>query len=671
MKKIRMLFLLLFIFVPLIGNAETCDSSKISIQSITLESKSNTVEELELAKANGNSIDLNLKMSALKDTINYKFIIKNDSDKDFIIKNDSFNLNSDYINYVIESEDNSDVVKAKSLKEVSLKIEYLNKIPNDKYNAGQYDDNNTMVVNLTTGGLSDILTNPNTGNKILLLIIALVIVLLYAIVIKKKNSKAMILVIGLSIFIPISVYATCSVELKINSNIQFINKGYMPCTFDGEMIPGAEFVYGDFIYRYKQEHTMNEEDYMHWYREWVDIEEDGWGVIHKDIDTNNVTGEYTPRMCSSINGKPIVSMSYTFYMMDKIEKMDVSYIDTSNVVNMSHALYYIGGDIIPNDTANNDTVFSIVGLENWDVSKVRNMEALFYGVGRFTGDITISDFSNWDTSNVKTMRSMFTLVAQGWDTFTSGSNRTDTKCNIRDIEKWDLSNVEDVSFMFEMFGSGMKNIYFDFSNWNLSNVTNFEGMFEDFGFNAESVELRGLDKWNVSKGDNFSYMFCDVGIGADSIIIDNVTDWDISNATDMSLMFYNIGNNVAKSISFGNLSNWNTKSVKNMSDMFSRLGNENSNIIDIGTLNIYADDISGIFENTYSIKAVLNIYSETPNYYSKSEYSSNIYDLPFEGAAIKDGSLITINYSNNTTNIDNIIATKSENSHVVKGVLLD
>ena len=44
----------------------------------------------------------------------------------------------------------------------------------------------------------------------------------------------------------------------------------------------------------------------------------------------------------------------------------------------------------------------IIGLENWDVSNVENMECMFWDCKKFN-----SDLSNWDVSSVKTVVEMF------------------------------------------------------------------------------------------------------------------------------------------------------------------------------------------------------------------------------------------------------------------------
>ena len=122
MKKFILPILLFLMFIPYIVNAETCDTDKITIKNIAIESKSDNVEELSQATASGKNINLNLSMSEVGDNIEYKFVVKNDSNEDYELDKTSLNLNSDYINYLFETEDNSNVVKANSSKTVTLRV---------------------------------------------------------------------------------------------------------------------------------------------------------------------------------------------------------------------------------------------------------------------------------------------------------------------------------------------------------------------------------------------------------------------------------------------------------------------------------------------------------------------------------------------------------------------
>lgn len=101
-----------------------------------------------------------------------------------------------------------------------------------------------------------------------------------------------------------------------------------------------------------------------------------------------------------------------------------------------------------------------------------------------------------------------------------------------------------------------------------------------------------------------------------------------------------------------------------MTFMFAYAGYSATTWNSIGTLKVYATNISSMFEDCYMAKATLNIYSNPAS-------GSSGYNSAFSGAATKSGAQITVNYSSATTNIDNIVATKSSTSNVVKGSQLD
>ena len=67
-------------------------------------------------------------------------------------------------------------------------------------------------------------------------------------------------------------------------------------------------------------------------------------------------------------------------------------------------------------------------LCSWNVSKVEDMVAAFYGCYNFTG----KGLDKWDVSNVENMEYMF----------------YDCKKLNCDLSKWDVSKVEDTTVMF-------------------------------------------------------------------------------------------------------------------------------------------------------------------------------------------------------------------------------
>lgn len=223
MKK-YLLYIMVFmiIIIPFIVNAETCDTDKILIESIAVEEKSDLVEELNKAIVNEKNLNLNLSMSNVGDNIKYKIEVKNDSNEDYELDKNSFNIKSDYIKYTLESSDNSSIIKAKSSKTVFLKVEYEKKIPEELFESGDFNDNRTVTVNLSSGDKFNILNNPNTGLHIYLLLFIFVLLIIgYSFLLykKKRSIKYLILIIGISLIMPMSIYAICKCEIRIVSNI--------------------------------------------------------------------------------------------------------------------------------------------------------------------------------------------------------------------------------------------------------------------------------------------------------------------------------------------------------------------------------------------------------------------------------------------------------------------
>ena len=85
MKKMLHFIIVCILFIPLLVNAETCDNDKITISSISMESKTSNVEELSEATVKGRNINLNLNMSAVGDNIDYDITVNNNSNEDYII----------------------------------------------------------------------------------------------------------------------------------------------------------------------------------------------------------------------------------------------------------------------------------------------------------------------------------------------------------------------------------------------------------------------------------------------------------------------------------------------------------------------------------------------------------------------------------------------------------
>ena len=115
----------------------------------------------------------------------------------------------------------------------------------------------------------------------------------------------------------------------------------------------------------------------------------------------------------------------------------------------------------------------IIGIEDWDVSNVKNMSKMFSGCTYFN-----SDLSKWNVSSVGDMKCMF----MGCEKF---------NC---DLSKWDVSSVGDMDAMFwncQTFNS-------DLSKWNVSSVEYMGNMFDG------CKSLKKIPSWYRNEGLNES-----------------------------------------------------------------------------------------------------------------------------------------------------------------------
>ena len=155
------------------------------------------------------------------------------------------------------------------------------------------------------------------------------------------------------------------------------------CTFDGEMVQGAEYVNGQYTYRYMQEgyhDGMSRGDFA-----WGNMSVDGWGVR-----INAYNEDVTSKLCTYINNKPIVSTSLMTYRT-KTKSIDLSSYNTDNVVNMSMMFEALDTDPVLN-----------LDLSSFNTSNVTNMSYMFY-----KNAATTLDLSSFDTSKVTDMSGMF------------------------------------------------------------------------------------------------------------------------------------------------------------------------------------------------------------------------------------------------------------------------
>ena len=276
------------------------------------------------------------------------------------------------------------------------------------------------------------------------------------------------------------------------------------CTYDGELTQGAEYVNGQYTYRYMQEGKSSSAGLG-----WINISTDGWGV---QLTDKTSTAPVTTNLCTYINDKPVVSMARMFYDSQTTE-IDVSGFNTSNIINMEGL--FLASKVSSLDLSSFDTSkvtnmaqmfqeLSVNSLElsTFDTSKVTNMIQMFCSI-----KVTMLDLSSFDTSNVTNMANMF----------------FESKATTINLSSFGTSNVINMSGMF--YGSQVTTI--DVSNFDTSNVTNMNSMFY-----SSQVTTLDLSNFDTSKVTDMRWMFKD-----NQATTINLSSFDTSNVTDMKSMF--------------------------------------------------------------------------------------------------------------------------------------
>ena len=246
MKKFLLSILLIVFLIPVLVFAETCENDKVSIELIGVNSTTGAAIEKREAKITGNSLDLDLKMSAVGDSIEYKMKINNNSSSDYEIDNTSFGNSTDTIEYSVETEDNSTIIKSGKSKDVLLKVEYKNEVPEESFVNGAYIDNKSIQINLSADGTGAV-SNPKTGveSYILLLTLILIVSTMFYLYLGKKGYATLVILICM-LMIPISVYAVCKVDIEVESTIEIEKINKIP-----ELMAAMSNEEGSCIFKYE------------------------------------------------------------------------------------------------------------------------------------------------------------------------------------------------------------------------------------------------------------------------------------------------------------------------------------------------------------------------------------------------------------------------------------
>ena len=297
------------------------------------------------------------------------------------------------------------------------------------------------------------------------------------------------------------------------------------CTYDGELTQGAEYVNGQYTYRYMQRGSKDYDDDGNPVYVWKKMTDDGWGVQLTDkASTSAVTSE----LCTYINNRPIISMQYV-YGDSHASSIDIKDFNTSNVIDMSYMFSDSSATIIDTSGFNTSNVINMsymfsnsvataIGVSDFDTSNVINMSYMFSNTVA-----TAIDVSNFDTSNVTNMNGMFlnTNVVQLDISNFNTSNVTDmglmfqdSKLNVLDLSSFNTSNVTSMAFMF-MSSTNLEKIYVS-DKFDTENVRLYVDMFRNciklVGGAGTTYDSTKTDKAyaRIDKGTNSPGYFTDI-----------------------------------------------------------------------------------------------------------------------------------------------------------------
>ena len=220
-KIITTIFLLLVMILPIAVIAETCDSNSVKIESIKVKAANGNAKEVTEATKNGTAVNVDLDMLEVGDSIVYETVVKNSSNEDYYLDESYLIVDTDYMEYSITSEDDSNLIPASSSKNFDIKVKYRKAVDDAAYVSGKYTDTNNLLLSLQTES-----KNPFTADYIaiyLSIFYLSVFVLMYLFIKRKKIEETVILLL-VALLLPLSVNALCKTQITVNSKVNIEKK---------------------------------------------------------------------------------------------------------------------------------------------------------------------------------------------------------------------------------------------------------------------------------------------------------------------------------------------------------------------------------------------------------------------------------------------------------------
>ena len=214
MKKLFYITLLLLSFF-IVPNVYAVNG--VSIESVTLASKTETTQELLEPSINGLKVNIKAKFGLVNDYIKYKVVIDNPTYTDYKILENTQSSN-EYIKYEFNSDDGNNIAEKRKKSTVIVTITYIKEVPDDLLVNGSFIESNDLVLNFGENNPA----NPNTKRNIIISIIGILIVIFISLLsyIYQNRKNHLVLILLILLLIPLSVKALEKLQMKVNSEIQ-------------------------------------------------------------------------------------------------------------------------------------------------------------------------------------------------------------------------------------------------------------------------------------------------------------------------------------------------------------------------------------------------------------------------------------------------------------------
>lgn len=316
-----------------------------------------------------------------------------------------------------------------------------------------------------------------------------------------------------------------------------------------------------------------------------------FGVIPWTDNSNSIKS-------AEIRVTGMTNASFMFWNCHNLERVDLSYFDTSSILDV-HEMFDGCGMLTEINFGSSfkcqGSMYAMfrdcgslksIDLSSFDTQKVTDMGAMFFGCNSLTNldlssfdtsnvtnmqymfgkctNLDVLDLSNFNTANVINMSGMFCDCSQ-LESLNLGSFKTDKVENMDmmfsndanlttlDLDSFNTISVVSMNGMF----SGCKKIErLKLDNFDTSNVVEMRFIFQ----NCNKIKVLDLSNINTSNVQKMDGMFS----GCSSLISLDLRKFDTGKVTNMGQMFQNCSNIVDIEIS-----SFDTRNVTFMGDMFS------------------------------------------------------------------------------------------------------